>query len=294
MPTSLIPGLKVERVTPAKARHWLALNDPDNRSASRPYIGRYSRDMEFDRWRWQLAEPIHFMDLPDGTEIMINGQKRLRAIVQSGKAIPMVVVRHLTEADRLVVDSGQRRTLGHKLAIRRVPDPNNVAATLNILLPWRSGSLTNRMEPPTEGEVYDFVDEYQELINVAIKVARTTHDNIGSRMPVCAAAYIQLALILDDPTQPDLDMISFFDTLMTGELIEPGSPVGALRRTLIKRSKSLQNPLGRWEELAYFVRAINMWIADKKEVRALALRRPITEDSYRIALLDQTEELTAE
>lgn len=245
MPSPMIPGMKIERVTPAKAEQWLVRNDPDNRSKSRPYVGRYSR--------------------------------------------------HLTEADRLVLDSGQRRTLGHKLAIRRIADPNNVAATMNILLPWRGGTLTSRLEPPTEGEVYDFLDGHMDLVNIAIKVARTTYDNIGSRLPVCAAAYIQLALLLDDPLfHADLDMIAFFDTLMNGELIEPGAPVGALRRMLIKRTKALSNPLSRWEELAYYVKAINLWAAGKQAKSSLLLHRPITEATYRIVLPGQPEEEPAE
>lgn len=95
----------LERITPTKATEYLNDNKA-NRHLRNSLVTKYAGDMKNQRWT-DCPEPISFYD--DGD--IADGQHRLWAIVESGCTIPFLVLRGLSRAAGLNINTGAGRTL---------------------------------------------------------------------------------------------------------------------------------------------------------------------------------------
>lgn len=97
-----------EWVTPELAAEWLDLGYPDDRRIRQRTVERYASDMASARW------PITHQGVAfDETGHRIDAQHRLWAIIDSGVAVWLLVVRGLPVEARVALDQG---------AVRSVPD----------------------------------------------------------------------------------------------------------------------------------------------------------------------------
>jgi len=100
----------IEKVTPAKAREWLERNNTRNRNLRPHKVALYADQMT--RGQWLMAgDPIRFDS--DGT--LLDGQHRLAAVVESGKAQYFIIVMGLDPRTFGVMDIGMARTPGDSL-----------------------------------------------------------------------------------------------------------------------------------------------------------------------------------
>src|SRR5260370_4580823 len=83
------PRVWVETVTPAKAESYWETNELD-RSVRKNLVERYAAIMMEGGWHLN-GETVKF----DWNDVLIDGQHRLLAIVESDTAVDMVVVRGL-------------------------------------------------------------------------------------------------------------------------------------------------------------------------------------------------------
>lgn len=97
--------ITIENVTPKKAEDWLNANK-SNRKLRPGVVEKYSSDMAGGAWT-ECPEPISFYE--DGD--IADGQHRLWAIVDSGKAQSFPVCRGLTRAAGLNINTGLNRSL---------------------------------------------------------------------------------------------------------------------------------------------------------------------------------------
>jgi hypothetical protein len=99
-------SIQVERITPTKAEKWLNEHNNCNRALREGRVEMLTEDMKNGDWTFCVA-PIVFYD--DGD--IADGQHRLWAIVNSGVAQDMIVVRGLPRAAGLNIDTQLPRTL---------------------------------------------------------------------------------------------------------------------------------------------------------------------------------------
>lgn len=103
-----------ERITPARARKYLA-----SRPASQPppdpeRIERMAFDMEKGTW-FDSPDALAF----DEAGQLVNGLHRLWAVIKSGTVQTFLVVRGLSAKAALVVDQGQPRNKAQAVAAYR-------------------------------------------------------------------------------------------------------------------------------------------------------------------------------
>lgn len=107
MPAATKPrGIETEwvNVTPKMAAEWLGKFNNDNRSIRRLVVARYRHDMETGQFP-VTHQGIAFAD--DGS--LIDGQHRLMAIRDSGKAMWLIVSRGHPKEIQQFLDRGSRR-----------------------------------------------------------------------------------------------------------------------------------------------------------------------------------------
>lgn len=112
----------------------IARADPTfrNRKISQVRVSRYARDLREGRWSRQF-DPIRI-----GTDgVLLDGQHRLHAIVQSKVAIPMLVIWKLDRSVFSTLDAGRPRSVVDALCSKGTPDANRAAAIISKVITYR-------------------------------------------------------------------------------------------------------------------------------------------------------------
>jgi hypothetical protein len=125
----MTPQIKVStiKITPQMAAQML-LKNTKNRKMNRNHINSMVRDMLAGNWQ-QNGDAIRF----DYNGDLIDGQHRLKAIIESGKAMYCVVVRGLDPESMKTIDSGKKRNYGDRLTMRGIKNANRFGPTINML-----------------------------------------------------------------------------------------------------------------------------------------------------------------
>lgn len=245
------PVATVERVTPAIATAWLASNH-GNRNIRSKAVALLARDMAAGDWRF-TGEAIKFD--ADGT--LLDGQHRLMAVVQSGAAIDMLIIRGLDRDAQRVMDSGAKRSAADALGWGGHKNTNLLAAAARLGLEIERDDA-NRLF--THSEVVAYVDENPDLLDV-ITAASAARKYVP--MKPAAIAYSWLLLSRVDARAA----ASFFDALINNATDGRGDP----RNTLLRRlatARQNKETLRAATEVQFVVRAWNAW-RRKEELHVL-------------------------
>ena len=108
---SLSPSVGIELITPEIAEELLKKN-PKNRPLKEDATRRYRREMERGKWQFN-GESIKVCE--DGS--LMDGQHRLKAIIEFGAPQELVVVRNLQRKAFSTIDIGKKRSVQDMLAI---------------------------------------------------------------------------------------------------------------------------------------------------------------------------------
>lgn len=84
---------KTETYTSDRARKDFPVMSDDARQIKAPYVDQYLRDMNEGHWVPNPMAPICVVTLPDGTEILANGNHRVEAMRRSDKKVSTFVIR---------------------------------------------------------------------------------------------------------------------------------------------------------------------------------------------------------
>lgn len=95
---------RIMNVTPEHAKHLLKKNTR-NRALSDSTVSRYAIDMKEGYWQWN-GVPL----LISTSEILLDGQQRLEAIIKSGVAIEILILWGLPDESWKSIDTGKSRT----------------------------------------------------------------------------------------------------------------------------------------------------------------------------------------
>ena len=143
-------------VTPAMATEWLGKNHKNRRPRSGKAV-RYARDIKAGNWL-VTGESIKF----DWNDVLIDGQHRLMAILQTGVAIHVLVVWGLDPRVKDVLDTGATRTSADMLLLNGKQNTAVIAAAAKLCLNWQAGNIktsSSTLTPhPTHSEILPFVE----------------------------------------------------------------------------------------------------------------------------------------
>ena len=151
----------VMMVDPALAAAWLAKNAQHNRPMRPTVVAGYAQQMQ--RGQWQLTHQGVAFDV---NGILIDGQHRLSAVVQSNCIVPMMVTMNAPSVSFEALDCGIGRTIGDRLRM----NPAVVAlitATASI-----KGASRRRVDQHAVAEIH--ASRFGRVAELVISSARKT------------------------------------------------------------------------------------------------------------------------
>jgi hypothetical protein len=256
-----MPSIKLEKVTPAKARTWLETN-VDNRKIAPTVVSRYALDIIMGHW--DLSQPIYF-DLNDN---LIDGQHRLLAVVEADKPVEMFVGRGFDPKVKVVLDTGRRRTFADLLHWMGEKNTNHLAACVRMSWQWQNGYIYSSKGWGTFSH-----NGGLDFLNANPSIRKFVH--MGTKMrnmlavPTAVATSLAHRIYQIDATDAD----AFIAQIQKGEMLEPGMPTYAFRQyALNKRARPRDTRPGREVYLACMIKAWNAYILGE-EIQLMAYRR---------------------
>lgn len=239
------PTAVVVEVTPDIARIWLR-NNTHNRKLRERAVADYARDMAAGHWNLN-GEAIKFAT--DGT--VLDGQHRLRAVVEADVTVQMLIVVGLDTAAQETMDTGRKRTTGDVMGLRGEHNAHTLAAVLRRVWAWKNGDYRfTGNYAATNRECAELLTKHPEIRRSAEIAVRTR--NAFPHIPqsvLGTAHHLFSSIALDEATW-------FFQRIADGAELPVGHPVLALRaRVTSERLDSVRMPESR--HMAYLVRTWN-------------------------------------
>lgn len=255
---STTPQVCVIDVTPGMADEWLLCNETNR--TFRPWLAaRYARDMATGSWSF-AGDPIRRTS--DG--VLLDGQHRLAAIVESGVTVRMVVIDGVEPDAQLVMDSGAKRTFGDNLSIQGETSYNALASIVRILAAWGHGDPRRQNYAPTHPELANYLRQ-----NPGVRASAEVGLGLRRQIPVlptaAGAAHYRCSQLSPG------DAREFFGQLGTGNDLSAGDSVLALRKRLIQAAANKER-LNRPEQLWMLVYA---WNARRRGMPIKLIKLPV-------------------
>jgi hypothetical protein len=238
----------LRKIGPAEAQ---ALLDTQvrNRSMRPSHVRLLARAMARNEWA-QNGEPIKL----DIEGRLLDGQHRLQAVIDSGKAFEMLVVDGLMPEAQETMDNGARRSLSDVLKLRGEHNTTLLAATLGVI--WRIWSrnpkaLGGGAMRPTPQELLTLLEGNPDICDY-LQAGRTA----GERVLIPASLTAALWYLFHQASPEDADL--FFQQLRDGANLSEDSPIYLLRRFL-ERERASTRTLPRYRVAGTIIKAWNLW-----------------------------------
>lgn len=236
------PTTTVETISPATAAAWLEHNT-HNRTLDPRTVAVYARDMAAGRWHF-TGEAVKWST----GGVLLDGQHRLAAVVESGVPVKMVVVRGLVPESQDSMDIGRRRTAGDALGLHGEKRSTNLAATAKLIL--TDGDRRNYR--PTQSEVLALIAGDPAIRIIVNDILPPLQIKVTT---LSLQAYVYWRLDRIDSS----DTAKFFDALSTLADMPAGSPILALHKRLSAHARRGSSRIYRQEVCSYFFQAWNSW-----------------------------------
>lgn len=158
-------------ITPDMAKKLMLLNTK-NRSLSAKTVSSYARDMADGRWPYN-GDPIRVSE----TKVLLDGQHRLQAIIDSGVSIDCELIEGLPDEVGLTIDGGRKRRAADILNIR---DGGSMSASsvvavakqsLNYLFGFHCGMMQSTPAIISFLDAHPDIEEMAQLARHVDKVA---------------------------------------------------------------------------------------------------------------------------
>lgn len=256
-------------VTPEMAAEMLTHNT-HNRGLRPGRVERYARDMKRGRWPWN-GVPITF----DRDGVLIEGQHRLHAVIESGVTIRFTVIRGMPPEIQESYDLGIARTGGDALSLRGYTTPNYVASTARRIWEWLdSGPSWNFCATASNISIQDILDlvEGDESIVLAARYAAGHAKHIRAIPSIMGLAYWVFSGIDIE------DAEAFFLDLGNPAGLEGSSPVLTLRNRFLSDAIRFSghsrhgHPSDEEDQMALFCYAWNAF-RDHRPLTRFTVRR---------------------
>jgi hypothetical protein len=241
----------IERITPDMAKVMLGTNTM-NRVLRPRRVRLYAEQMRRGQWQ-ATGEAIKFAK--DGT--LLDGQHRLQAVIESGTAIEVLVVRELDLSTFKVIDSGLTRTPGDVMQTLGVTFAGHKASATRMIVAIEAGlgceNEAYMSELVTKTDIADYIMKNRELIDAAHTAARNVYSNCRGSLAAWMTLYVMIAR---KHSQVEAEL--FLQSIASGASLDNGDPRLALRNWAIRHSATTTK---RGEHIQAYTRAWNAYRA---------------------------------
>jgi hypothetical protein len=210
-----------EVITPETARLWLLKCNPNNRKIRRETVRRYAADMAAGRFIFNPADPICF----DWNGMLLNGQHRLTACVDSGVAFEAWACRNCDPASFVAMDGGQGRTASDDIHLMGIENSPKVAAVARLLT-LDERNLLGSKNKITRPAIQQTAIRYGAEIKGAMDFVGSL--DLPAEIGISRAAFCYLRFARQDAEKAR----RFFRTLHDPVGLASGSPVLLLPKAL--------------------------------------------------------------
>lgn len=193
--------LSIETITPKQAEKYLQFNT-SNRNLRKSLVSQYARDMTNGKWRL-THQGVAFNC--DGT--LLDGQHRLKAIVESGVTVQMLVARGVDSKNQLVMDDHAKRSAGDALTLARGErvTTTEVAIVRAAIELQEKAFSTHR----TKAELNELIDQFRGALDFTGEFLATKHRGV-------TAAPVWGAIALSWFYAEDLERLRAFCRILCG------------------------------------------------------------------------------
>lgn len=249
-------------ITPALATRWLASNTR-NRNTKEEAIGRYVADMLAGNWALN-GEAMKF----SVTRVLLDGQNRLRACIESGVTFPSMVVFGLPDKAQDTMDGGSIRLLADVLRIRfGVLNPNPVSVTVASTLAWSNGArstVSGHRRASRAEHIAWFAEHEQDMIETTKAGLRIAASKVGLSPKESTILWWVLSKIDEE------EATDFFAKLSSGVGLDEGHPILHLRNKLMSNAAATAgNKMPAFHKPALVLKAWNLY-RDGEKVKVLS------------------------
>lgn len=211
-------------ITPDVAEQYLSSNT-HNRRLQDFSVKKYAEVMRKGLWdEGAPVAPISF----DTDGVLINGQHRLWAIIESGVTLTLTVVTNAKPESFAVIDQGHKRTTGQVAQLAGVKNATAVTSMAGYLLRYdKDHSIVWTAKTPliTTEETLQYTHEYDDLLQYAYAEAMS----IGVLLNIVNLNLaLAMVIILRDSEHKDR-YLEFAEGLRTGAGLAEGDARLALR-----------------------------------------------------------------
>jgi hypothetical protein len=256
-----------EAITPAMAQEYMRENAA-GRSLNKNAVSMYARDMAAGRWRL-----THQGIALDENGVLIDGQHRMAAIMRAGVPVTIWVTKGVARESFGVFDIGRGRSMADRFSIEGIAEGKHatqLAAVTRRATLWVSGTPWTRKFTPTRDEVAETFKAHPELADAAAFAHRWPARR--TLAPALAGFCWWLFSTVDKE-----DAEYFMQALRTGEKLEKGDPILALRERLLGERAGRERAsyaAGYQRQEVVLALAIIAWNHFRKRSRITKLQLP--------------------
>jgi hypothetical protein len=99
-------------------------------------VSKYARDMKTGKWEFNGA-PIRYNGEEQGHPELLDGQHRLRAVIEANMVMPFLVIVGIPKSCLRTMDDGRSRTLANKFYVDGEKAPDVLASMIQFLAIYR-------------------------------------------------------------------------------------------------------------------------------------------------------------
>lgn len=258
-----IPKTEIVQVTPEMASELLKKNT-HNRRINLVHVSSLVSIIK--RGKWQFNGDAIRVSV---SNVLLDGQHRLEAIVRSETPLQTVMVTNLPDEVFTTIDTGTRpRGAGDVLGIAGENIPSDLAAVCNRMIAWtrykdHSASIAKSFS--TVDEVIAILEENPDLRSGAQYASCSSFCRRHLQKSIAAICYTLFSRVDKNNT------IEFFNHLETGAGLASDSPVLALRNRLISEASEKKTRMHIRYKTALVFKAFRLFRRGAT-VRALRVR----------------------
>jgi len=258
-PIDAVMTSRVVLLTPDIALGWLKRNDK-NRPFSRDSARLLAAEMDHGYWR-ENGESIIF----DTAGVLIDGQHRLQACVNSGHEYLVPVITGIAAIVRPTVDTGKKRSGAQNLQMAGEKNASVLSAALTLWKGYEARDLRAMTHPATAAperrttipRIMEDLKSYPELKVAVTRAMALRPAGLGrSLVPSSEAAMIWQAITRSGSSMERAD--EFLGAVQSGYDLAEGNPIIALRRRLIDQSGPGLK-MNKRERLALILKTWLLW-----------------------------------
>ena len=233
-PVDQVMTARLVLMTPEIALAWLKRNDA-NRAFTRGNARALAAEMERGYWK-ENGESFVF----DTNGVLIDGQHRLQAVLNSGYEYLVPVVTGVTAEARPTVDTGIKRTAANNLKMADEPYASVLGATLLLWRGYQARNVRQMTHPASVApedrvsipRILEYLEEWPGLREAARQSLALRPSGQGRALvPTSEAAMIWFAIVSSGASRERAN--EFLGSVLSGFNLAEDSPIIALRRRLI-------------------------------------------------------------